>query len=70
MRKYDKQYADSRELSILKSNNTFEHLERVNQQIENIDRKELSAEAAGLITELRKQLTAAIITASKVEELM
>jgi hypothetical protein len=60
---------EKRELSILNTNNTFSHLERVNQQIENIDVKYLTPETGQIILELRHHLYKAILAADKIEQL-
>lgn len=58
---------EQRELSILRTNNTFSHLERVNQQIENIDRNELTSVMKVKIERLQKLLTEALLTASQID---
>lgn len=61
---------EKRELSILNSNNVFAQLERVNQQIENIDISLITPETGKHLLDLRHHLTKAIISADKVEQAM
>ena len=60
--------SQKKELSILNSNNTFGLLERVNQQIENIDVKYLTYETGKALLELRQHLNKAIILSDKIEQ--